>query len=30
LTAVEIADANVAPGHRRQVAFTVGVIRVMR
>jgi hypothetical protein len=30
LTAVEIADANVAPGHRRQVAFTVGVIRVVR
>jgi len=29
LTAVEVADAAVAPGRRRQVDFTVGVIRVL-
>jgi hypothetical protein len=29
LTAVEVADAAVTPGRRRQVDFTIGVIRVM-
>jgi len=29
LTAVEVADASVAAGRRRQVDFTVGVIRVL-
>jgi hypothetical protein len=29
LTAVEVADATVSPGRKRQVDFTVGVIRVM-
>lgn len=29
LTAVEVADAAVAPGRRRQVDFTVGTIRVL-
>jgi len=29
LAAVEVADASVTPGHRRQVDFTVGTIRVL-
>jgi len=29
LTAIEVADADVAPGRRRQVDFTVGTIRVL-
>ena len=29
LTAVEVADAALSPGRRRQVDFTVGVIRVL-